>query len=320
MVYIYLYIFRAKLLFVLKFLSDVQNEILKKHGVTIQGFQPGSTKLTLAGSGDGIYESYYTLSGIFDRHIVINGSCVGRLIPSAQKRIALDSLPAVLCAQNESGTSCYADRYSSMHCQISILICGAGNIPSRVATILSQPEQRELFLASIDVLQNLKALPECSFDQLFHSFGVFIQENASKAGILIQGYIQTEVNEAFSILSRAADRLTTCSPNLSLVPSVGYSEKFSYSCHPKYKSQIQEYVTKPLQNRFEVSFLFNDLIKPLPSPTVKGSSSSDSKVSFEILVMSNNAEDFDLACKELKVINCKNCIHFSVGWYIDIFS
>ena len=286
----------------MKFLSQVQNEILKKHGVTIQGFQPGSTKLTLAGSDNGIYESYLTLSDIFGRYIIIKGSCVGRLIPSAQKRIGLENLPAVLCAQNEYGTICYADCYSSMHCQISILICGAENIPSRVATILTQPEQRELVLASIDVLQKLKALPECSFDQLFYSFDVFIQENAAKPGILIQGYIQTEVNEAFSILSRAASRFTTCSPNLALVSSMAYSEKFLYNCHPKYKSQIQEYVTKPLQNRFEVSFLFNDLIKPLSSPTVKSSSSSDSKVSFEILVKSNNAEDFDLACKELKVI------------------
>ena len=281
----------------------MQNEILKKHGVTIQGFHPGSTKLTLSGSVDGIYESYLTLSGIFNRHIVIDGSCVGRLINSAQKRIALENLPAVLCARNESGTICYADCYSSMHCQISILICGAGNTPSRVATILTQPEQRELVLFSFDVLQKLKALPECSFDKLFYSLGVFIQENATKPGILIQGYIQTEVNEAFSILSSAADRFTTCSPNLPLVPSVAYSEKFLYRCHPKYKSQIQEYVTKPLQNRFEVSFLFNDLIKPLSSPTAKSSSPNDSKGSLEILVMSNNAGDFDLACKELKVIN-----------------
>ena len=268
----------------------------------MQGFQPGSTKLTLVGSGDGIYKSYLTLSGIFDRHMVINGTCVGRLIPSAQKKMALEDLPAVLCAQNESGTICYADYYSSMHCQVSILICGAGNIPNKVATILSQPEQRELVLVSIDVLQKLKALPECNFDQLFHKFGVFIQENAFKPGILIQGYIQTEINEAFSILSRAVGRFTTCSPNLSLVPSMAYSEKFLYNCHPKYKSQIQEYVTKPLQNRFKVSFLFNDLIKPLPSPPVKSSSSSDNKVSFEILIQSNSAENFNLACKELKVI------------------
>ena len=289
---------RAKLLFVLKFLSGVQNEILKKHGVTIQGFQPGSTKLTLAGSGNGIYESYLILSDIFDQHMIINGACVGRLIPSAQRRIALENLPAVLCVQNESGMICYADCHSTIHRQISILICGAGDIPNKVATILSQPEQRELVLVSNDVLQNLKASPECSFDQLFRNFGVLIQENASKPGILIQGYIQTEVNEVFSVLSRAADRFTTCSPNLSLVPSMAHSEKFLYSCHPKYKSQIQEYVTNPLQNRLKVSFLFNDLIKPLPSPSVKGSSSS---VSFEILVQSNCAEDFNLACEELKV-------------------
>ena len=290
---------RAKLLFVLKFLPQVKDEILKKHRVSMQGFYPGSTRITLLGSSEGIYEAYNILSGIFDRHLVINTVCIGQLVPSAQKRIALENLHAVLCTQNESGAICYAEDHSRSVHQISILICGAGEVPNKVASILSQPEQRELVLINIDVMQKLKALPECSFDQLFHSFGVFIQENVLKPGLLIQGYIQAEVNEAFSILSKAAGRFTTCSPDFPLAPDVAC---FKYNCHPKYKSQIQEYVTEPLQKRLNVSFTFNDLSKPPPSP-VKDPSSTDNKASFEIVVQSNNAEHLSLARKELEVHN-----------------
>ena len=67
---------RAKLLFVLKHLSQVKDEILNKHGVTMQGFHPGSTKITLLGSSHGICEAYNILSGIFDRHLVIKSTCV----------------------------------------------------------------------------------------------------------------------------------------------------------------------------------------------------------------------------------------------------
>lgn len=184
---------RAKLLFVLRFLPQVQNDILLQHGVTIQGFEPASTKLTLVGDSDGIYESYLMLSGIFDRHVVVKGTCIGQLVPSAQRRIDSENLPAVLCAQNESGMMCYANYFSNRNYQIEILICGAGEVPNKVARILSQPEQRELNCVSIDVLQKLKASPECSFDQLFHNFGVFIQENAFKPGLLVQGYIPEQV-------------------------------------------------------------------------------------------------------------------------------
>ena len=224
------------------------------------------------------------------------------MVPSAQKRIELENLHAVLYTQNESGAVCYAEHYSNSLCHISILICGPGEVPKKVAAILSQPEQRELVLINVDVLQKLKALPECSFDQLFHSFGIFIQENIFKPGLLIQSYIQAEVNEAFSVLSRAASRFTTHSPDLPLVPGVAYSEKFEYNCHHKYKSQIQEHITEPLQKRINASFVFNDFSKPPPSP-VTSFSSTNNKVSFEIIVQSNNAEHFSLACEELKVCN-----------------
>lgn len=288
-------------MYVLRFLPRVQADILK-NGVTIQGFQPGYTKLTLLGSSDGIYESYLLLSKIFDQHVVVKSACVGRLVPSAQKRISLENLPAVLCAHNESGAICYADYYSNSHIPINILICGQGEVPSKVATILSQPDQQQLVLNSIDVVQKLKSLPECGFDQMFHKFGVFIQELTFKPALLIQGYIQAEVNEAFSILSRAARRFAT-STDSTILPGMAHSEKFVYNCHPKYKSQIQEHVTEPLQKNLKVSFLFNDLVQSLLSP-VKDSSSSNNKTSFEILVQSNTKEDFNHACQKLKVRNC----------------
>lgn len=83
---------------------------------------------------------------------------------------------------------------------------------------------------------------------------------------------------------------------------MAFSKKFEYHCNSKYKSQIEKYVIEPLQKHLKVSFLFNDLTNSLSSP-VKDSSSSDNKlkVSFAILVQSNFAEDFNLACKELEV-------------------
>ena len=99
-----------------------------------------------------------------------------------------------------------------------------------------------------------------------------------------------------NVLSRAAGRFTTYSPDLPLVPGVTFIKKFEYNCHHKYKSQIQEHITEPLQKRINVSFVFNNLSKLPPSP-----SSTDNKVSFEIVVQSSNAEHFSLACKELEV-------------------
>jgi len=289
---------------------NLQADILKEFGVTVQGFHPGSPELILSGNRPSFYEPYLKITDILNHQNVLTGTCFGLLIPSAQKRISLERLPAVLCACGQNaGEFCYAEVYSNSLSQIALLICGPDNVPQKVSMIINSPEHRELILASANTIQVIKGLPQCNFGQLLHHYGVYIQENVHRPSLVVQGYVHEEVMSVFSILSRAATSISaSVNVTVPVLPSFAHIEKFQYHCHPNFKSQIQEYVADTLQKQLRVTILFLDSdFMPQSSPVkpVSESSSKPKKVAITLLVQSNFDEDFSDACEKLKV--CTHC-------------
>jgi len=241
----------------------------------------------------------------------LTGTCFGLLIPSAQKRISLERLPAVLCAHGQNkGELCYAEAYSNSFNQISLLICGPDDVPQKVGMIVNSPEHKELILSSADAIQVIKGLPQCNFRQLSHHYGVYIQENVHRPSLVVQGYVHEEVMSVFSILSVAATSIVS-SANLSgpVPPSFSHTEKFQYYCHSNFKSQIQEYVADPLQQQLRVTISFID---PDVIPQSSPASESGSKSKITLLVQSNFDEDFSDACEKLKVCTYTVPLHMYV--------
>jgi len=298
---------------------NLQNNVLKEFGVSIQGFQAGSTKLILSGSSQSLDEPSLLITRILNGHNVTTETCIGLLIPSALKRISLEKLPAVLCASAENGKDfCYAKVFSNRTSKIILSICGPDNTLHKVKAILRSPKEKELSLVNTSVLQKLKESSGCNFPYLLRHYGVYILEHVHTTGcsLIVQGYVEEEVETAFSILSNAAAKHCSRSSShlrMSHHPMVSsstskpffqktykYSETFEYECHPNLKSQVQEYVIKPLQKQLSmgasISFLDseNNLL-------FDKSSESNSKNIITIMVKSSNSQDFLTACNKLKV-------------------
>jgi len=296
---------------------NLQSTVLKEFGVSIQGFQAGSTKLILSGPSQSLDEPFIMITRILNGHSVTTETCFGLLIPSALKRISLEKLPAVLCASAENGKDfCYAKAFSNRASKIILSICGPDNALHKVKAILRSPKEKELSLVNTGVLQKLKESSGCNFPYLLRHCGVYILEHVRTTGcsLTVQGYVEEEVETAFSILSNAAAKLHCSShPRMSHHPMVSssiskpffqktykYSKTIEYECHPKLKSQVQEYVIKPLQKQVSmgasISFLDSEKILLFDK-----SSESNSKNVITIMVKSSNSQDFSTACNKLKV-------------------
>jgi len=103
---------------------NLQADLVKEFGITVQGFHQGSPELILSGNRPSFYEPYLRITNILDHQNVLTGTCFGLLIPSAQKRISLERLPAVLCTRGQNaGEFCFAEVYSNSLSQIALLIC-----------------------------------------------------------------------------------------------------------------------------------------------------------------------------------------------------
>ena len=313
--------FRVKLLYILKMFPNLQSNVLKDFGVTIRGFQAGSTKLFLSGPTQSLDKPSLIITRILNGHNVTTEACIGLLIPSAQTRISLEKLPVVLCASTENGNDfCYAKEFSKRPTKITLSICGPENALLKVKAILKSPKKKELSLANTSVLQKLKESPSCNFPYLLCQYGVYILEHVHTTGcsLTVQGYVEGEVDTAFSILSNAAAKFhsrTYC-----------YSKIFQYECHPNFKFQIQECIVKPLQQQLSmgvsISFLDSDKILPLEK-----FSGSRGKNTITIVTKSNNSKDFMAACERLKVgylldfttLYKHTCILHLVQHYINVF-
>ncbi|XP_065897421.1 uncharacterized protein [Dysidea avara] len=293
---------KVKLLYILKMFPNLSSEILKDFGITIQGFQVGSTELTLSGDGRVFYEPYLKIVGILDRHNIMTASCFGLLIPSVQKWISLEKLPAVLCTQAESDSGfCYAETFSKSKNQISLSICGPGDVPQNISKILSSPEQMEVALFSTNVLQNLKASADCNFVQLLHHYGVYVFENVHGPSLVVQGYVKEDVMEVYSILSNSIERFVKSHPRS--LPRMAHIEKFQYNCDLNFKPLIQEFVTEPLQRKLSVTVLFVDPDAVLSNSSAKRSrrkKSNSKPATLTITVQSDAVKDFSIACRTLK--------------------
>ena len=294
---------RIKLLYILRMFPGLQSDILKDFGVHIQGLLVGSTEVTLAGNGYVFYEPYLKIVGIFDRHNIATVICFGLLIPSAQKRISLEKFPAVLCVQGESGRGfCYAETLSDSRNQITLSVCGPVDVPYKVSSILSSPEQMEVALFSNDVLKWLKASPDCNFAQLLHTYGVYVFENVYGSSLVLQSYVKEDVMTVYSVLSNTIEGFVKSHPRS--LPKMVHSKKFQYNCHLDFKPLIQEFVTEPLQKQFSVTILFVDPDANLSNSSAKRTPRKKSKsktATLAIMVQSNAVEDFVIACKTLKV-------------------
>ena len=303
---------RVKLLYTLKMFPNLQADLLKEFGITVQGFYPGSSELILSGNRP---EPYLKITGILNHQNILMCTCIGLLIQSAQKRISLEKLPAVLCAHGQNkGDFCYAEVYSNSLSQITLLICGPDDVPQKVSTIINSPEQKEVILANANAIQVIKGLPQCNFVQLLHHYGVYIQENVHRPSLVVQGYVQEEVMAVFSILSGAATSVAaSVNTVVPVLPSFTHTEKFQYHCHPNFKSQIQEHVVDTLQQQLRVAILFFDsdvMTQYSPAKPVSESGGKAKKVVITLLLQSNFEEDFSDACGKLKV--CTYCSYACV--------
>jgi len=288
---------------------DLPCEILKDFSINIQGFQVGATELILSGDGHVFYEPYLKIVGILDRHNIVTAICFGLLIPSAQKRISLEKLPAVLCAQDETnGEYCYAKEFSNRQNQITLSVCGPGDVPQRVSEILSSPEQMEVALFSTNVLQSLKASPDCNFIQLLHDYGVYVFENMRGSSLIVQGYVKEDVMAVYSMLSNAIERFVKSHPQS--LPRMVHIEKFQYNCDLNFKALMQEFITEPLQRKLNVTVLFVDPDTRLSNSSAKRTrkKSKSKTATLVITVQSNAIEDFLTTCRTLKVCVCA-CVY-----------
>ena len=297
------------MLYTLRIFPNLQADLEKEFSIAVQGFFPGSSQLVLSGNRSSFYEPYLRITNIINRQNVLTATCFGLLIPSAQKRISLERLPAVLCAHGQNnGEVCYAEVYSNSLSQVTVLVCGPDDVPQKVSAIINSPESKEVVLANVSAMQNLKSLPQCNFTQLLQRYGVYIKENPHRPSFIVQGYVQDEVMSAVSILSGAAASIPTpVSPPLPVLPSFTHTEKINYYCHPNFKSQIQEYVTEPLQQQLRVTISFLDSHLASQSSPAKHASEigkNPKKAVISLLVHSNFEEDFSDACGKLKVCNC----------------
>ena len=296
---------------------DLPCEILRDFSINIQGFQVGATELILSGNGHVFYEPYLKIVGIFDRHNIVTAICFGWLIPSAQKRISLEKLPAVLCAQGESnGEYFYAEEFSNRQNQITLSICGPGDVPQRVSEILSSPEKMEVALFSTNVLQRLKASPDCNFIQLLHDYGVYVFENMHGSSLIVHGYVKEDVMAAYSVLSNAIERFVKSHPQS--LPRMVHIEKFQYNCDLNFKALMQEFITEPLQRKLNVTILFVDPDVRLSAKKTRKKSKSKT-ATLVIMVQSNAIEDFLTACRTLKVCVCV-CVGLCVCMCVYVYT
>jgi len=300
---------------------NLPNEILKDFGLNIQGFKVGSTELILSGVSNVFYEPYLKIVGILDRHNIVTAICFGLLIPSAQKRISLEKLPAVLCARGgDTGDFCYAEEFSSRQNQIMLSICGPGDVPQRVSEILSSPEQIEVSLFSTDVLRSLKISPDCNFIQLLHLYGVYVFENMYGSSLIVKGFVKEDVMAVYSMLSNAIEKFVKSHPQS--LPRMVHTEKFRYNCDLNFKALMQEFITEPLQKKLNVTVLFVDpdarLSNSSAKRTRKKSKSKTDKL--DIMVQSNAIEDFLTACSTLKVcVSVCVCVCLA-GYFSNVFN
>jgi len=309
---------------------------LKDFGVCIQGFQPGSTQLILSGNQN-LDEANAIITRIFNGHSVATETCVGVLIPSAQKRISLEQLPAVLCTHTENKKDfCYAEVFSNCQTKITLFICGPEDMPLKVKKILGSPKEKEISLTSTKALRKLKELPGCKFLDLLHRYGVYILEHVHGNGcsLTVQGYVEGEVDAAFSILSSTAAKfkmipqLRSAShprtshrpqPSHHLIvphpPRESYSQRsritcsktFQYDCHHKFKYHIQECIIKPLQKQLSVDVS----ILSSSEKTARSDKSPDSsnKDVIAVQIKSSSPKDFLSGCERLEVSYMLYCYH-----------
>ena len=279
--------------------------ILKDSNVKIQQLLKGSTEIAFSGNTEKFYESYIRITRIFDRQTVTTGKCFGLLIHSAQERLCLENLPAVLCAQNEDdGKLYYANAFARVEAQISVLICGPWCVPQKVQEILNSPEKEEINFPNIDVLQRVKKLPGCNFIELLHGYRVYISENVHKPSLIIQGYVRKEIMKVTSILSNAAEGFILPHPPGTVTT---HTKKIQYHCHILFKSLMQKYVTMPLQNRLMVTITMilskSDDVPEMLQYEV-GSAENKNKyqnITITAEVESNNLTDCSAAYEQMKV-------------------
>jgi len=280
----------------------MDKNILKDSNVKMEQLFKGSTEIVLSGNTEKFYESYLRITRILDRQTVITGTCFGLLIHSVQERLSLENLPAVLCAQDEdNGELYYANAFSRVETQINLFICGLWSVPKKVQEILSTPEKQVIEFSSVEVLQSLKELPDCSFTELQRVYRVYISENVHKPIIVVNGYVRKEIMKVSLILSNAAKSfMFSHTPNV-----VTHAEEILYHCQTLFKSLMQKYVTTPLQSRLMVTILLsksNGIPQLLPNEADSaGNKGKYQNIAITATVESNSLTDFSTANEQMKV-------------------
>jgi len=277
---------------------NLDKSILKDCGVKIQQFYKGSTAIELSGNADKFYESYLRITRILERQSITEGKCLGLLIYSAQERLSLENLPAVLCAQN-NGELYYANAFAREATMISVFICGPWHVPEKALEILNSPLEDEIDFPTFDTFEHVKK--SCDFTELQRSHRVYISDDTQKPSLTVQGYVRKEIVEVSSILSNAIKEITS-------LQAVNHAElnteTICYNCHPLFKPLMEKYIITLLQNCLRVTISISDVTPHISEPHAQNEAGNESKyknTTITAAVESQSSADFHTACEQMKV-------------------